>query len=531
MISLLPPILILIIGFTTKKVITAIIIGIICASLIANDFFFYDTINMIINRIYNNIQINIFFSTKFWTSYNLFICFFILQTGILIKLIQTSGGTYSYSLFINKYIKNKKQAETSSLLMSSLLCIDDYFSTLTVGSIMQSIVIQKKIAKAKISLLIDSMGAPLTILCPFSSWVAAIIGFFKDNGISDEKSINCLINFNPLLTYFCTIPFLFYSFIIIISIWFIVRKNISFGLMKKCEDNEKKNIYIKKNANPKIYYKKSIINFFLPISILILSIIINMLHSGGWRILGGETFLISLQNASTAKALFLGSITTIIISIIFFIINKNINIQQIPKIIIEGINLMKTPLIILILAWTLGDILRYDLHTGEYIANIISNKINIFLLPSILFIISLIIAFSIGSSWGTAAILFPIVIPLTLSMGEIHNYNNTIEQIPIILPSIGALLSGCVAGDHLSPISDTTIMTSISTKANHIEHVYTQIFYISPLLFITILSFIISGYIIKYNIILSIIIPLIIGILTSLLLLKKLNKQNADDRI
>lgn len=531
MISIIPPIIILITGFITKKVVKSIIIGIICASLIANNFHLYDTINLIIERIYNNIQLDIFFSKNFWNSYNLFICFFILQLGIFIQLIKHSGGIYSYVLFINKYIKSKKQAEASSLIISSILCIDDYFSTLTVGSIMQSIVTQQKIAKAKISFLIDSMGAPLTILCPFSSWVAAIIGFFKDNGISDEKSINCLINFNPLLTYLYTIPFLFYSFIVIISTWFIVIKNISFGLMKKCEDNEKKNIYIKNKKTPKIYYNKSIINFFLPIKILILSIISCMLYSGKWIFFGGtKTFLTSLQNSSAAQALFSGSMLTIILSIIFFLINKNIHIKQIHKIIINGINLMKTPLVILILAWALGDILRYDLHTGEYIANIISNKINIFLLPSILFVIAFIIAFSIGSSWGTAAILFPIIIPLTLSMNHINNYNNTIDQIPIILPSIGALLSGCVAGDHLSPISDTTIMTSTSTKANHIEHVYTQILYITPLIIVTILAFIISGYIIKYSIILSIIIPLTIGIITSILLLKKLNKNNADDR-
>ncbi|QQG46904.1 MAG: hypothetical protein HYZ30_00475 [Candidatus Azosocius agrarius] len=529
MISLLPPILILATGLYTRKVIPSIIIGVICASLIANDLHIYNSIQLITNRIYNNIQLNIFFSKNFWNTYNLFICFFILQIGIFIKLIQYSGSIYSYSLFIKKYIKNKKQAETSSLIMSSMLCIDDYFSTLTVGSIMQPIVHQKKIAKVKISFLIDSMGAPLTILCPFSSWVAAIIGFFKDNGISDEKSINCLINFNPLLTYFYTIPFLFYSFIVIISVWFIVRKNITFSLMKKYEDNEKKNIYTKNKTIPKIYYKKSIINFFLPISILIISIISFMLHSGSWTIFGGsKSFLIALQNASAAKALFLGSFVTIICSTIFFIINKNININQISKIIKNGIILMYIPLIILILAWTLGDILRYDLYTGEYIANIISNKINIVLLPSILFIISLIIAFSIGSSWGTAAILFPIIIPLTLSMNHINNYNNTLQDIPIILPSIGALLSGCVAGDHLSPISDTTIMTSTSTKVNHIDHVYTQIIYIMPLLIITILAFIISGYIIAYNIILSIIIPLTISISFSILLL---NKLNADDRI
>ncbi|HSX20974.1 MAG TPA: Na+/H+ antiporter NhaC family protein [Gammaproteobacteria bacterium] len=493
------------------------------------------TLKHVFLTLWKNLEFYNFFSVDhFWQTSNLFICIFLLILGIFITMLQISGGAYAYSVFAKRKVKSRKSAETASLILSSGLFVDDYLSCLTTGAVMYPLTDTQKVPRAKLAFLVDSMSGSLAILCPFSSWVAAIVGFLGDNGISETINKSTLIVANPFTTFVNIIPFLFYSFILIASMWFIVRSRISFGLMKKFEDiahstgnlfgghravaDKEKNI----EHNPQ---HTTLLEFFFPIVVLLVSVLGGILHSGGWWLLGGHNSITgAFQQASAAAGLFVGGDITLVVCTIFFVLRKRITIRQLPMVYWDGIKLMWSASVVLILAWTFGDLLRNQLHTGEYLANMMLNSVNITALPMIIFFAGCIIAFTIGSAWGTAAMMFPIVIPLVLSMINAPHHP-TLTQIPILFPVLGALLSGCVAGNHVSPIADTTIMSCLSTHTTLEDHVHTQLQYALPGIIITGFAFLLSGILVPYGLLITICVPLAAAITLNMLTLKFLSNK------
>lgn len=524
--SLFPPLLVLILGYLTKRIMLSLLAGIILASLIATELSIYNSLILSVNTIYSNFEFNKLFSiNNFWNCWNSFICIFLLMLGIFVVLLQQSGAAYAYSMFMQNKIKNRQTAEKSSVILSMILSIDDYFSSLTVGSVMQPLTDKQKVPRAKLAFLVDSLAAPLAILCPFSSWVAAILGFLKENGINNLNNSSTLVSTTPFNAYFNILPFMMYSFVLAASIWYIVIKRISYGAMLKHETVALKtgnlfggaDINNFHNSNYSENSNANLKDFLIPIIFLVSFIFLGLLYSGSWQALfGARDFLSALQNSSAAIGLFIGGSCTLIFSILFFISRKKISAYQLPKIIIDGIKLMLPAILVLMLAWSLGDIMRDKLETGKFLAYLIANSsINTVLLPTIFFFIATVIAFALGSSWGTAAMLFPIAIPMIISM----------DQVQILYLTLGAVLSGCVAGDHLSPISDTTIMSATSSKCPHMDHVQTQLYYCLPIVIITGFSFVLSVYLIEYGIIISAIAPFILASLILCLIFNILNKK------
>lgn len=536
-VSLLPPLVVLIIGYLTHRIMLSLSAGILLAAIIASNFNPVATIQTVVNTIWHNLELYNFFSTaNFWQSGNFFICIFLLVLGIFITMLQLSGGAYAYSVFARRKVHSKKDAETASLVLSTGLFVDDYLSSLTTGAVMYPLTDTQKIPRVKLAFLVDSLSGSLAILCPFSSWVAAIVGFLRENGISEHVTNKTLIVANPFTTFLNIIPFLFYSFIIIASTWFIVRKRVSFGLMKKYEviASETGNLFggLKPPADKEKFIKHNpahttLLEFFFPIFVLLLCVLGGILYSGHWQVLGGHNTLIdAFRDASAASGLFIGGNLTLVICTIFFILRKRISMQQMPRVYLEGMKLMWSAAVVLILAWSFGDLLRNHLHTGEYLANFMLNSVNITALPTIIFFAGAIIAFTIGSAWGTAAMMFPIVIPLVLSMINAPQQPH-LQEIPILFPILGALLSGCVAGNHISPIADTTIMSSLSTHTRLKDHVHTQIQYALPGIIITGFAFCLSGVLVPYGNFVAIAVPLTLAItanMTTLWFLTKVAK-------
>lgn len=533
--SLIPPIIVLVLGYMTHNIWLSLLVGIISASAIATHLSPIDTITMTALKIWDNLEFDkIFVPSRFWESWNAFICIFLFVLGIIVTLLRHSGGAFAYGRMIKRYLRNKKSAETSSLMLSILLFMDDYFSSLTVGSVMRPITDLYKIPRAKLAFLVDSMAAPLAILCPFSSWVAAIIGFLRDNGVSSAANKDTLILASPLTTYLHMIPFVFYSFIIVASSFFIVRKRISFGLMGKHEliAETTGNLYGGRiDVKPPSYdpHDKnkdtaSVFDFLIPIAILLLSVIGGLLYSGDWIVFCGTRSCIdAFQNSTAPIALFTGGIVALILCTLFYLVRRKITFSEILPLYKEGILLMLPAIVILILAWTLGDLLRHNLMTGQYLASIMIGSINKAMFPLIFFVISWLIAFSLGTSWGTAAIMFPIAIPLIISFLGLET-PATIDQIPILFPVLGAVLSGAVAGDHISPISDTTVMSATSSGSHHMDHVRTQFTYAIPLSCSTALAFLVAGLLNSYNLWIVYGASIAIGILSSFILLSILNR-------
>ncbi|MCB9229533.1 MAG: hypothetical protein H6618_07975 [Deltaproteobacteria bacterium] len=503
--SLIPPAIVLCLGFYTRRVFVSLLVGILSAAFIATEFNLAEGGALMARSILESTGLPMLLSPKtFSEGSNAFICLFLIILGVIISMIHRSGGAMAYESFIRSRFRTARKVESSSLLMSFFLCIDDYFSSLTVGSVMHPVTDSYKIPRAKLAFLIDAMAAPLAILCPVSSWVAAIVGFLKDNGVHNHPVSNTQVLASPFLTYLHVIPYIFYSFIIVATAWFIVLRRVSFGLMGQHE------AYAWKTGNvfnggkpPESNLRKasgdasshSLFDFFIPVLALIVFVLSGILHSGGWALLpgGDRPFMEAMREASAATGLLTGSLMSLCFCVLFYLGRSKINLNQLSAICTEGLRLMAPSCLILILSWSLGGLMREYLHSGQYLASILTGHFPPTLIPATIFIASTIISFSLGSAWGTAAIMFPIGIQLVLTMAD-ASLPVTTDQIPLLFPALGAILSGCVAGDHISPISDTTIMSSTSTAMEHIAHVETQMTYAIPAIIITAIAFVLSGF-------------------------------------
>lgn len=535
LLTLAPPLGILICAYFTRRVIVSITLGIILATLIAKNFNVIAAAKLTYSCLATTLELHKFFSVQyFWDTWYLFICIFLLVLGILVVLLQHSGGANAYALRTKKYINNKKTAETSSLVLSFCLFIDDYLNSLTVGAIMHPLTDAAQVPRVKLAYLVHSLSSPLVILCPFSSWVVAILGYLRKSGIAEVSGSSTFILANPLVVYFHIIPFVFYSFILIASVWYVVQTRISFGAMKTYETIAEKTGNLFGGNEPHKYAideatenlpspTTTLADFFVPIIILIACIIISMLYSGQWIYFGGKYNLTqALQNSSAARALFLGGNFALIISILFLFLRKHLKLQALPNICLTGINLMLPSIVTLILAWTFGNILTAELHTGEYLANILINSVSINLLPALLFITAFLIAFTIGTAWGTAAMLFPIAIPMVPAMLGLHHIP-TLAEIPMLIPVLGAILSGCVAGNHNSPIADTTIMSATSTRTPLMEHIKTQLPYAAPVMVATAVGFYLAALLIPYGLVIACIVPILTSIVLVVVMMRGLH--------
>jgi tetracycline resistance efflux pump len=531
-IVLIPPILTLLMAFITKKVRLSLILGIFSSAFIAKNYSLLESLKLGIYQIWSTSQIaNLFtWSGSFDT---LYLFTFLIALGCIVALMNITGGACAYGKIIKKKLYDARTTETASLLLSMTLFIDDYLNSLTVGCVMRPLTDTFKIPRAKLAFLIDAMAAPLVILMPVSSWVAVITGQLNQAGVSDDLMDKPLIIADPFYTYAQMIPFIFYSFIIIASCWFIVRKKISFGLMAQHEEIARKtgNLFGGKEAAvgqmcPIETDEGCLIDFFFPIISLVITVIGGLLYSGKSWIFGGPyTIIQALQESDIFPVLFWSGLATLGASIIMAWARNKLKFRQIYSVFSEGIKLMGPSIIILLLAWSFSALLTKELNTGQYLAHLLIGTLQGAWLPCMFFITSTIISITIGSSWGTVAIMIPLIIPMLISFFGVAT-PTILSNLPLFLPSLGAILSGAVAGDHLSPISDTTIMSSTSSGAHHLDHVQTQWGYAVPALIGTGIAFIIAGFTAHWNTWASIGLSITMGIGSCFIMLLILNNKN-----
>ena len=520
---LMPTIIVIISAFTIRRLNTSLIIGIFTAALIAVNFNPIKVPHLILARLWERL-----------TDMDQILTFgFLVIIGAIISLLALTGGAYAFAKKITKKLKDSRSAETSSVILSLALFIDDYMSNLTVGYVMRPVTDRFKIPRAKLAYLVHSLTGPLIILAPITSWSAYITGQLDTAGIGVNVAEKLNVIADPFYVYLKTIPFIFYSFLTIATVFFIVRKRISFGPMAKHEEiaEDTGNLLggkqaIKTKDNEHEHSQGSIADLFLPIGTLITSIIIGILYGGGFWLFGGNKGLFEAlrSNPNPFLTLFISGAITLFISITFALVRGKIKIPKIPKIFFGGAKLMYEPIMMLALATTLGLIMIEDLQTGQYLANIIMGAFSIKLLPFMLFIAATISGLATGTSWGTMALLTPIAVPLVTSLSGV-SVPTTLDTVIILLPTLGAIFSGAVCGDHISPISETTIMASTSSGSNPIDHTYTQLPYAIPAIICSGIAYLISGFLINYSELASIFVSIAISTATCLLMLYVLNKK------
>tara|TARA_B100001248_G_scaffold262669_1_gene260664 strand:- start:65766 stop:67337 length:1572 start_codon:yes stop_codon:yes gene_type:complete len=490
LVSLLPPLIVLILGFVTRRIATSLFVGLFVAAFIAKDYALGETFWHVGGLLSGNLNLPKWIETgSFWSCDNLLIFTFILLLGVVIEMVKESRGIQACIQLTRSFLKDKRDTETASLIFSHILMVDDYLSTLTVGSVMRSLTDKMKIPRAKLAYLVDSLGCPLALMCPVSSWAAAVVGFLTESGVSATAADSTVLLAEPGSVYFGILPFLFYSMTLIVSVWFVVRSGLSFGSMKRREARARAgDLGIdKKYADhtaftdeiPKKMTRSALLDFFLPVCVL--SVVSLSCIISGMKFQG---------------ALFTAGVSCLVVSAAYYLAIGEFPIKRLWGLAKEGVALMMPAVLILLLAWTLGDVLRDDLKTGQLLADAAAGALPIRFLPVVLFVTCSLMGFGLGTAWGVSAVMIPIAIPMTIAITG-QSLPITPEQVPVIYIVFGAILSGAVCGDHLSLISDTSIMTVTSTQCNLVDHIKTQLGYALPVVVATAIGFLVAGFLAK----------------------------------
>ncbi len=486
---LTPPLCILAAVLLTQRLNLSLFIGLAAAALVAGQGSLPTSITIISARLWSQIT----------DLDNLYLYAFLIILGIIITLLEHSGAALAFAHTITRHLKSGKSAQTATLWLSSSLFIDDYLSCLTAGYVMRPIMDTFALPRVKLAYLIHSLSGPLVILAPISSWIALITSQLENAGICQGGHL-AKIAADPFYTYVQSIPYIFYSLFLIASVWFIVRASISYGPMHAQEQIARKtgNLF---GGKPALSSKNSPRDgagspgdLMIPIAVLIGSFVIGILWAGGYYLLGGSySFLVALQkNNQTSAMLLLASIITLGVSLARYSYRHKISSRTLITLFKGGFAMMQSSIVMVFLASTMGIMLREDLQTGVYLAQVLQGIIAVSFLPILFYLIAILTSLITGSAWGTIALLVPIAVQMvcTLSMVDLPT---TVAQTTILLPVLGALFSGAVCGNHLSPIAETTIMSSTSAGCYPLDHAITQFWYALPALIAAGISFVLIG--------------------------------------
>ena len=460
--ALIPPILAIVLAFITKEVYSSLLAGIIIGVLFYTGFQPWDAFNALFDIMKDNMNLNILI--------------FDVLLGMIIVLMQKSGGSAAYGNWAGQKIKSKKASLLATCGLGVLIFVDDYFNCLTVGSVMRPVTDRHKVSRAKLAYIIDATAAPVCIIAPISSWAAAVNSYVpEDAGITGFQ------------LFLRTIPYNLYAILTIFMVIYITIRAFDFGEMKKHEINAANGDLFTSGAEEfdniaeeKISSKGRVFDLILPIAVLIATAVGAMIYTG---ILGGATNVIdAFAGCDAETSLIFATFVTVIFMMLLYLPRKVVSFKEFMDSLVEGFKLMIPAVMVLILAWTLkgvGD----ALCLGDFVSGVVGGNASAsFLVPVIMFAVGLFLGFSTGTSWGTFAILIPIVVAL---FGG--------QNLEMMIISVSAVLAGAVCGDHVSPISDTTIMSSAGAQSNHMNHVSTQMQYAMVVVAVSAVGYIISG--------------------------------------
>ncbi|MCR4791118.1 MAG: Na+/H+ antiporter NhaC family protein [Lachnospiraceae bacterium] len=499
--ALVPPLIAIVLALITKEVYSSLFIGIIAGGLLYSGYSFEGTVN----HVFSDGIISVLAD-----SYNVGILVFLVILGILVSLMNRAGGSAAFGEWASGHIKTRVGAQLATVFLGVLIFIDDYFNCLTVGSVMRPVTDKHKISRAKLAYLIDATAAPICIIAPVSSWAAAVSGFVpgEENGIA---------------LFVSTIPYNFYALLTIAMMIALSVSKADFGPMAVHEKNAIRNddLFTTPDrpyadaSDEKVSSKGKVMDLVIPVVALVICCVIGMIYTGGF--FEGESFIDSFANSDASVGLVIGSFFGLVITLILYLVRKVLTFKECMECIPEGFKSMVAPILILTFAWSLKA-MTDSLGAKEFVAELVNGSAAGFmsLLPAIIFLIAVFLSFATGTSWGTFGILIPIVV----SVFEGSDYT-------MMIISMSACMAGAVCGDHCSPISDTTIMSSAGAQCNHLNHVSTQLPYALSCAFVSCICYCIAGYAKNP------VVPLIVGLAIMVgiaFVLKNGSKQAAESK-
>ncbi len=472
LVSLLPAIIAIGLALITKEVYSSLFIGILCGGLIYSGFSFTGTMeHVFVDGMVGSLA----------DAWNVGILVFLVILGTMVMLMNRAGGSAAFGRWSVEHVKTKVGAQLATIVLGVLIFIDDYFNCLTVGSVMSPLADRHGISRAKLAYLIDATAAPVCIIAPISSWAAAVTGFV--DGV------------NGLDLFIRAIPYNFYAFTTLAMMVTLSVGKFDFGAMRLAELAERAEEKPRPAASitgaedqptPPVSGKGKVMHLLIPIVLLIVCCVVGMIYTGGF--FDGESFVDAFANSDASVGLMYGSSVALILTIIFYIATRVLSFRECMNALPEGFKSMVPAILILTFAWTLKamtDSLGAKDNVAALVDSAAQNSALMSILPAIVFIVGGFLAFATGTSWGTFGILIPIVVKVFGS--------NMDNELMII--AISACMAGAVLGDHCSPISDTTIMASAGAQCDHVQHVSTQLPYALTAATVSLVSYIVAGFV------------------------------------
>ena len=506
--SLLPPIVAIALALKTKEVYSSLFVGIVLGAILYSvslgtgvDGFIAHLLNDTVGTGTEAKQYGMIHCLS--DPWNVGILVFLVVLGSMVSLMNKAGGSAAFGHWAVRHVKTKRGAQIATIILGMLIFIDDYFNCLTVGSVMRPITVRHGITKEKLAYLIDSTAAPVCIISPISSWAAAVSGFVTGNE-------------NGLALFCKAIPFNFYALFTIIFLFGVVLTDFDFKAMSKYEERFKEwyertnggrlddvsgtKLHVVEHgvgASQKSSEKSNgaVSDLVVPILMLIVFCVLGMIYSGGFfdsSSVNYMDFINAFAGSNASVGLVIGSLTSFILTVIMFIVRQTLPFDEAMSSLIKGFEAMVPAILILTLAWTLKS-MTDSLGASEYVARVVGSTATELqmLLPAIIFLVAAFLAFATGTSWGTFGILIPICIAVFPDAGVLR------------IISISACMAGAVCGDHVSPISDTTIMASAGAECKHVHHVSSQLPYALTVAGVSFLTFIVAGFTQSFGIMVS----------------------------
>ena len=467
--ALVPPLVAIILALITKEAYSSLFVGVVLGALMASQVSFTGTLDMVtVDGLSEAV------------SGNAGILIFLVILGAIVALINKSGASRAFGDWASKNIKTKVGASLATFLLGVLIFIDDYFNCLTVGSVMAPITDSKKISRAKLAYLIDATAAPVCMIAPISSWAAAVSGC-----VTSEK-------YSGIELFVKAIPYNFYSILTFVFIITLTLLRFDYGKMKKFEekaeitgdlgvmDLSEDEEYKLKEDGPEATKQGKLIDLIVPVIILIVLCIMGLLYNGFSAIEEGGV-IEAFSSTDAYVGLPWGSIFALVIIILYMLGRRVMTFNEAMECIPRGFCAMVPAITILTLATSLKNMTN-ALEAKTFVGNAMANAQGLqWALPAIVFVVACLVSFATGTSWGTFGILIPIVSAIFP------------ETSSLFFVGISACLAGAVCGDHCSPISDTTIMSSAGAHCNHINHVETQLPYAISVACISFVCYLFAG--------------------------------------
>jgi len=499
--GLLPPILTITLALVTKEVIFSLISGIFVGYLIVSSWNPLTALVGVTDGIANSLN----------DGWNIRIILFCAMLGAFVGLMQATGAANAFGKWMASKVKTRVGTLLVTWFFGLVIFIDDYFNSLTIGTVMRPVTDEQKISRAKLAYILDSTAAPVSVLAPISSWVVTIMSLVKGADGFEKLGVSEFTFFIML------IPINLYAILAILMVLYTTLRKKDFGPMAVSEERAMKGlglynesygqptgeveggIVVNKRAKP--------IDMIFPILLLVCLAVVFFPVTTYLGAIDGENIVSfnqavnsmslgeAFNNTDASKALFYASIFSLIFSSLYFMFRRILNVQQVGAAITAGIKSMAPALIILTLAWTIGGIIKTPASEGGlglsiYLSEVVtSGGFPLWLLPLVVFLIAALISFATGTSWGTFSIMIPITMPIVIALAEKTGAN----LMNSALVSIGAAVGGAIFGDHCSPISDTTILSSTGASCPHLEHVATQIPYAVFCMVVSAIGYLIGG--------------------------------------